>query len=81
MVNSHLIGCRVQIPVHTNAWMRGDRYGEIVKVTDRQPVMRLAASGRVHAVAASRSAVSTAYVRLDRSGRVCRFDVDDLAFL
>lgn len=25
-----LIGKRVQIPAHTDRWMRGDRYGEIV---------------------------------------------------
>jgi hypothetical protein len=30
MENKHLIGRRVEIPVHTDAWMRGDRYGEIV---------------------------------------------------
>jgi len=28
-MNAHLIGRRVEIPVHTDAWMRGDRYGEI----------------------------------------------------
>ena len=27
---NHLIGKRVQIPVHTDAWMQGDRYGEIL---------------------------------------------------
>jgi hypothetical protein len=26
---------RVQIPTYTDRWMRGDRYGEIVKVTTR----------------------------------------------
>lgn len=28
-MNTHLLGKRVEIPVHTDAWMRGDRYGEI----------------------------------------------------
>jgi hypothetical protein len=26
---------RVQIPAYMDAWMRGDRYGNIVKVTKR----------------------------------------------
>ena len=23
-------GCRVEIPPHTDEWMRGDRYGEVI---------------------------------------------------
>lgn len=31
--NHRLVGTRVEIPVHTDAWMRGDRYGEITRVS------------------------------------------------
>jgi len=27
---------RVQIPAYTDRWMMGDRYGEVVKVTEHQ---------------------------------------------
>ncbi len=31
--NAYTVGYRVQLPAYTDAWMRGDRYGEIRKVT------------------------------------------------
>lgn len=40
------VGTRVQMPVHTDAWMMGDRYGEVVKVTSRSVHVKLDKSGR-----------------------------------
>lgn len=31
-MDKHLIGRRVEIPVHRDAWMQGDRYGEVIGV-------------------------------------------------
>ena len=54
---------RVQIPAYTDHWMRGDRYGVVVKVTVGTRKMR-GADGIYH-------------VKLDRSGKVVRFRADD----
>ena len=32
MDTNYLIGQRVEIPVHTDTWMSGNRYGEIVHI-------------------------------------------------
>ena len=40
------IGNRVQISPAYDAWMRGDRYGEVVKVTDKTVHVKLDKSGK-----------------------------------
>ena len=66
---------RVQIPAYTDRWMRGDRYGTVINVTQMRPK---------HAV---RAALLTrkphdagheiAHVKLDISGKVIRVILDD----
>lgn len=36
-----LAGRRVEIPPHTDAWMRGDRYGTIEKATTEGALVRM----------------------------------------
>jgi hypothetical protein len=48
-----IIGMRVEIPPHLDAWMRGDRYGEIVSTMKTKPSfarVKLDKSGKVVAV-------------------------------
>jgi hypothetical protein len=52
---------RVQIPVYTDRWMRGDQYGTVVKV------VRLPKSG----------AREIAHVKLDKSGKTVRVLLND----
>jgi len=40
------IGDRIQLSPATDAWMRGDRYGEIVKVTRQNFHVKMDKSGR-----------------------------------
>lgn len=54
------MGKRVQVPTYSDAWMRGDRYGEVIGYLKR----------RVNDSAVAR-------VRLDKSGRVETFLIDD----
>ncbi len=51
---------RVQIPAYSDSWMRGDRYGEIVKVTRRKR----------RPTDAIDQMVEVAHVKLDKSGKV-----------
>lgn len=54
---------RVQIPVYTDRWMMGDRYGEVVKTTiSRKPGTR---------------GSEIAHVKLDKSGKVYRVLLSD----
>ena len=39
-------GSRVEIPAHTDWWMRGDRYGEVLFVRDGRVGVRLDKSGK-----------------------------------
>lgn len=54
---------RVQIPVYTDRWMMGDRYGEVVKTTQR--MFRGQQVKDIH------------LVKLDKSGKTIAFLVDD----
>jgi hypothetical protein len=54
---------RVQIPAYTDRWMRGDRFGEIVKVTK-------AKSKFLHDK-------EIAHVKLDKSGTVYKVLLND----
>ena len=59
-------GSRVQIPAWTDRWMRGDRFGVVVKrpVRGGRPVM-----------------VGTWFVKLDKSGQTVGFGVDSLTLV
>ena len=37
---------RVQIPVYTDRWMMGDRYGEVVKIVNQIAHVKLDKSGK-----------------------------------
>jgi hypothetical protein len=58
---------RVQIPVYTDRWMMGDRYGEIVKVTKSR--RRMIGSGY--------NEQDIAHVKLDVSGKTVRVLLND----
>lgn len=56
---------RVQIPVYTDRWMMGDRYGTIVK-TSRMKCNDPTVQG-----------LELAHVKLDKSGKTFKFLLDD----
>lgn len=58
---------RVQTPVHTDAWMRGDRYGTIVRIYPKR-----IKGNQERAVA---------IVRCDRSNKERRFWDDELQYI
>ena len=58
---------RVQIPVYTDRWMRGDRYGEVVK-TVRRKIKQSPGVAIVRDVA---------HVKLDISGKTIKVLLDD----
>lgn len=53
---------RVQVPVYSDHWMRGDRYGEVVAE---------------YSVSANGSTSDRYRVKLDKSGRLASFNADD----
>ena len=57
---------RVQIPAYHDAWMMGDRYGEVVE----QLTSRIKGMNR-------RASVEIVKVRLDKSGKTIRVRLDD----
>jgi hypothetical protein len=69
---SNWIGRRVQVPAWTDAWMMGDRYGTVVKVTELPG--RLVGTPRVP----FERARQIAHVKLDKSGRTKKFRSMDL---
>ena len=57
---------RVQIPVYTDRWMMGDRYGEVTKLTrSKKSDNELGHSGDIYVV------------KLDKSGRTIKVWADD----
>ena len=56
---------RVQIPVYTDRWWMGDRYGEVVKFTNSR---KRDDHGELPVIA---------HVKLDKSGKVVRVMFDD----
>jgi hypothetical protein len=60
---------RVQIPAYMDAWMRGDRYGNIVKVTKRKASISM---GEKYG-----TEIEIAHVLLDKSNKVVRVQLDD----
>jgi hypothetical protein len=59
---------RVQIPAYTDHWLRGDRYGDVLRIDH-------------HIVSVNGDSITTgvemASVRLDKSGKRARFILDD----
>jgi hypothetical protein len=68
---------RVQIPAYTDHWMKGDRFGEIVKIAPA----RLSNEMRSKVLSSCRDAKEIAHVKLDKSGKVGRFILDDCKVL
>jgi len=46
------VGQRVQIPAHTDAWMRGDRYGAVAEVNGSGVIVQMDKSERRYAFGA-----------------------------
>jgi len=65
---------RVQIPAYTDRWMRGDRYGEVTKVTKSS--RRLTASLNARNKRQDDN-VEIAHVLLDKSGLMYRVILSD----
>jgi hypothetical protein len=55
---------RVQIPAYTDRWMMGDRYGEVIKLSKGRKAGRLCD-------------IEIAHVKLDKSGKTIRVQLDD----
>jgi hypothetical protein len=62
---------RVQIPAYTDWWMRGARYGEIVKVARRGIDVKRGA------VVTGHKQVEIAHVKLDIGGKTIKVLLDD----
>lgn len=70
---------RVQIPAYTDRWMMGDRYGEIVRISNASPGVRaslLTSDPRRYS-----GPIEIAHVKLDKSGRIGRFVLADCEVL
>ena len=67
------VGARVEMHAASDAWMRGDRFGEIVGVGNRRDY-RDSFTGKVNSVRPYR-------VKLDKSGRVVRVHPENLHIL
>jgi RNase P/RNase MRP subunit p29 len=52
MPQEYLIGKRVEIAPHYDAWMMGDRFGEVVKVTPSYVFVKMDRSGKTRKVSA-----------------------------
>ncbi len=61
---------RVQIPVYTDRWMMGDRYGEVVKVTKARKNRKVTGD-------TGYAQREVAHVKLDISGKTLRFLLAD----
>ncbi len=61
---------RVQIPVYTDRWMMGDRYGEVVKVTRK--CNKLTANEKARTSYRWELEQEIAHVLLDKSGKTVR---------
>ena len=70
---------RIQIPAYTDRWMRGDRFGEIVKVTrGRRNAAKL--GPRAALLTGERWPIAPreiAHVKLDKSGKTIRVILAD----
>jgi hypothetical protein len=66
---------RVQIPAYTDAWMMGDRYGDVVKVTKQRRNFPIGCKS----ISADDKGtyVEVAHVLCDKSGKVRKVIYDD----
>jgi hypothetical protein len=76
---------RVQIPAYTDAWMKGDRYGNVVKITRYREVSkgagaRAALLTRVP-YSGDGSGVEIAHVLMDKSNKIRRVILYDCEVL
>ena len=62
---------RVQIPAYTDQWMKGDRYGEVVKVVNKTR------PGEINIDGINEPWCQIAHVKLDKSGKTFRFLLND----
>jgi hypothetical protein len=68
---------RVQIPAYTDAWMQGDRFGVVVRIT-RQSIKSVRAGLLTRARRAGfDNTVQIAHVLMDKSNRIRRVILDD----
>jgi hypothetical protein len=58
---------RVEVPAHTDYWMRGDRYGEVVKILQK----------KVNLDDGTSIVREMIDVKLDKSGKIVRLRRDD----
>jgi len=63
---------RVQIPAHTDRWMMGDRYGEVIKIR-KVAVPKRGTVGEPNAFVIR----DVATVKLDKSGKTIRVVLDE----
>ena len=63
---------RVQIPAYTDAWMKGDRYGDVVKFSHKR-----ASFNEARNTNRGRDLIEIAHVKLDKSGKTVRVILDD----
>lgn len=68
---------RVQIPAYTDRWMMGDRFGEVVKVTQSRKVSKQVGVRAALLTDRKPLPVDIAHVRLDKSGKTVRVIYDD----
>lgn len=54
---------RLQIPAYTDRWMMGDRFGQLVKVTERNTL--------------DPKSATIGHVKLDKSGKTVKVWLDD----
>jgi hypothetical protein len=72
---------RVQIPAYMDWWMKGDRFGEIVKTSKTKSIWRFGVTPSSKALAATHQAQEIAHVKLDISGKTIRVLLDDCKVL
>jgi hypothetical protein len=69
---------RVQIPAYTDMWMRGARFGEVVKITRSKIRSKRVALLTKHLHESDRE---IAHVKLDLTGKVVRVVLADCSVL
>ena len=71
---------RVQIPAYHDMWMKGDRFGDVVKVVPAKPTLRaalLTQDPRRY----KRGDLEIAHVLLDKSGKIAKVVYSDCEVL
>ena len=69
---------RLQIPAYTDRWMMGDRFGEIVKVTNgKRNAATLGTRAALLTNDRYNGKVKIAHVKLDKSGKTVRVILND----